>query len=167
MEQDKEALGELLGFLDEWEKEGMEPEDLELDEGAESNIVSIPKSISIGIPHISEVDDTELPEFEDLEASTEVGLPQASKAAKPAASKSLAGFKVFDDEVPPIPLDDYTPMDVDDTGPQEAGSSAISAEPGASPYVYETFDNTEAEELPPLEDLPAFDELGVPDFRRN
>ena len=167
VEQDKEALGELLGFLDEWEKEGMEEEDLNLDVGAASNIVSIPKSISVGIPQDIEAADIELPDFEDLEADTEIGLPQANKPLKPAAPKTISGFKVYDDEVPPIPLDDYTPMEVEEEGETdvvEYQKAAVTTDSGKSPYVYEEFDDTEAEELPPLDELPSFEELGSPDF---
>ena len=43
--QDKAALDDLLGFLDDWEKEGGGLEELE----TKSNIVSIPKSVGLGI----------------------------------------------------------------------------------------------------------------------
>jgi len=165
VEQDKEALGELLGFLDEWEKEGMDAEDLELDVGEESNIVSIPKSISVGIPQGAEAGELDLPEFGDLEVGTEVGLPQSQKATKPAkkpSPKALSSFKVFDDEVPPIPLEDYTPMDVEEGGAEEAGYTGETVPTQAEPASYEP--EPEPEELPPLDELPSFEELGAPDF---
>jgi predicted regulator of Ras-like GTPase activity (Roadblock/LC7/MglB family) len=166
VEQDKEALGELLGFLDEWEKEGMDLEELDLDVGAETNIVSIPKSIAAGIPQSTEIDEMELPEFDELEISTEVGLPTSSAPAKSVAPKSVSGFKVYDGEVPPIPLEDYTPMDVEEAAADgvEYAEEVVQAETSESPYAYESFDESEVEELPPLDELPSFAELDSPNF---
>jgi len=159
VEQDKEALGELLGFLDDWGGE-----DAALDAGA-SNVVGIPESMAIGLPEpggsiglpepggsVGLPDD--LPTFEDLEMDTEIGIPEPAKSAATAASSD---FKVYPDEIPPIPLEDYTPMDVED---EPAPISAAPAAKEPSPYVY---DET-PEELPPLDELPSFDELGTPDF---
>ena len=66
-------------------------------------------------------------------------------------------FKVYSDEIPPVPLVDYTPMDVEEV-PAPTSASPAAAEP--SPFVYDE----PPEELPPLDELPSFDELGIPDF---
>ena len=68
VEQDKAALDDLLGFLDDWEKEDEDFEELEPTDA--SNIVSIPKSIGIGI-------DTDVKEAEtigDIEKLIEKGV---------------------------------------------------------------------------------------------
>ena len=65
-------------------------------------------------------------------------------------------FKIYKDEVPPIPLEDYTPMDVDETITEET-------EYPETPSQVKT-EVTELEELPPLEDLPSFDDLPPPNF---
>lgn len=171
---DMQALDGLLGFLDEWEKEGMDFEDL--DTGEEGGIVSIPKSMSVGIPEAGATvsipspekssgiadDDFELPSFDDLEIEKEIGIPSTGP-------KAQAKFKVYDDEVPPIELDDYTPMDVEDEE-GEAYEEEEVYEPipttdraPKEAYVYESIEE-EPEELPPLDELPAFDELNPPDF---
>ncbi|MFX1410648.1 MAG: hypothetical protein ACFFA6_09860, partial [Promethearchaeota archaeon] len=63
-EQDKAALTDLLGFLDDWEKEGAEFEDLEAENV--DNIVSIPKSVGLDfdkeVKHIAEEAPAELSE---------------------------------------------------------------------------------------------------------
>lgn len=134
IEQDKAALTDLLGFLDDWEKEGMQFEDLEAD--TPGNVVSIPKGVSVGIPKPGET--IELPSRTDIKATPEV-------------VKAQPEFKVYDDEVPPIPLDDYTPMEIEEESAQEVEYSA--------PVVSER-----TEELPSLDELPSFDELKPPDF---
>ncbi|MHA1148769.1 MAG: hypothetical protein ACTSR8_11075 [Promethearchaeota archaeon] len=172
--EDMQALDGLLGFLDEWEKEGLDFEDL--DTGEEGGIVSIPKSMSIGIPEAGSTvglpqsggsvgiskDDFELPSFDDLELETEIGIPSSSNL------KAESNFKIYDDEVPPIELDDYTPMDVED-GKEEVyeeevyESSVVTDHASKEAYIYEP-EEEESEKLPPLEDLPSFDELNPPDF---
>ncbi len=114
VEQDKQALGELLGFLDEWEKEGTEYEELET--GIENNIVSIPKSV-------------------------------AAKSAN-ASQK----FKVYEDEVPPVPLEDYTPMEIEEESPETLKT------PASAQAVPSTSETT------PSKELPSFDELKAPEF---
>ncbi|MHA1325917.1 MAG: hypothetical protein ACTSRH_01240, partial [Promethearchaeota archaeon] len=53
-------------------------------------------------------------------------------------------FKVYDDEIPPVPLSDYTPMEIEeDESVQE-------------PEI--------VEEVKPTEELPPLDELIPPDF---
>jgi len=165
VEQDKEALGDLLGFLDDW---GGEDAQADGGLGIDANIVGIPDSLSVGIPEpggsvglpepggsVGLPDD--LPTFDDLEMDTEIGIPQPAAAATAPASD----FKVYPDEIPPVPLEDYTPMDVEEE-PAPVSAAPATAEP--SPYVYESVDESGPEELPPLDDLPSFDELGTPDF---
>ena len=127
VEQDKAAMDELLNFLDDWDEEEKtamgvveEFEDLE-DVG---NIVSIPKGASVGIPASQDT----------------ISIPQEEKPK----------FKVYDDEIPPVPLEDYTPMEI------EEDSTTQEAQPESQPEP--------VEELPPLDELPSFDELTAPDF---
>lgn len=127
--QDKAALDDLLGFLDDWEKEGGGLEELE----TKSNIVSIPKSVGLGIE-------------KEVKEAVEFETPQISEIGATGSQ-----FKVYDDEVPPIPLDDYTPMEIDEE-PVSEEPTLVSKEP-VSP-----------EELPPLDELPSFEELAPPDF---
>ena len=102
LEEDKAALDDLLGFLDNWEKEGIAAE--EFKEKAENNIVSIPKSV--GLEYEKKLEHP--PTTEET-----VETPQISE-------ESGTGFKVYDDEIPPVPLEDYTPMEIEeDTSAQE------------------------------------------------
>ena len=128
IEEDKAALDDLLGFLDDWEKEGAEFEELEVTN--ESGIVSIPKSIEL--------------EF-DKEVK-EITETQVSKMTETLTSETQLEFKVYEDEVPPVPLDDYTPMEI------EEEEVPATEEP---PIV---------EESPLFGELPSLDELAPPDF---
>ena len=127
--QDKAALDDLLGFLDDWEKEGGGFEELE----TKSNIVSIPKSVGLGIE-------------KEVKEAVELETPQISEIGATGSQ-----FKVYDDEVPPIPLDDYTPMEIDEE-PVSEEPTLVSKEPVST------------EELPSLDELPSFEELAPPDF---
>ncbi len=129
--KDKAALDDLLGFLDDWEKEGEEFGELEATN--ESNIVSIPKSMGLGIE-------------KEVKKSVEFETPHVAKSVTPSSQ-----FKVYDDEVPPIPLDDYTPMEMEDE-PVSEEPVLISEKPKTT------------EKLPPLDELPSFEELAPPDF---
>lgn len=131
IEQDKAALDGLLGYLDDWDAEEKEAMGVieEFDEiEAGGNIVGIPQSVSIGIS----------------KSPGSVAIPEPSK------KQNITQIEVFDDEVPPIPLDDYTPMEIED----EPQPDTIESKP-ISPIP---------EELPPLDQLPSFDDLRVPDF---
>ncbi|MFX0179927.1 MAG: hypothetical protein ACFE78_07035 [Candidatus Hodarchaeota archaeon] len=102
LEEDKAALDDLLGFLDNWEKEGIAAGEFE--EKAENNIVSIPKSVGLEYEKILEYPP---PTEESIET------PQVSE-------ESGTEFKVYDDEIPPVPLEDYTPMEIEeDTSTKE------------------------------------------------
>jgi len=125
LKQDKAALDDLLGFLDDWEKGDEEFEEIE--PTTESGIVSIPKSVGIGLE-------------KEVKAATETPAPQVTESLSTDTQ-----FKVYEDEVPPIPLDDYTPMEIDE--------EPISEEPAPI-----------SEESIPTEELPSFEELGPPDF---
>ncbi|MFX1304815.1 MAG: hypothetical protein ACFE9X_15790 [Promethearchaeota archaeon] len=133
LEQDKAALDDLLGFLDNWEKEDIEFEELEA--STESGVVSIPKSVGLGL-------DKEIKAVAESEASH---IPETIIQA------TQTGFKIYEDEVPPIPLDDYTPMEIDEE-PISEKRAPISEEAVLT------------EELPPLDELPSFEELAPPDF---
>lgn len=136
VEKDKEALDGLLGFLDDWEKEGQDFEELEAE--SPDNIVSIPKSVgmevgkerSVGIPTIEE----------------EVSEPE---------------FKVYDDEVPPGPIEDYTPMEVEGEGdgqvePTPTPTEEYTEEAPSTPSTPTTEETSE--------ELPSLDQLPEPDF---
>jgi predicted regulator of Ras-like GTPase activity (Roadblock/LC7/MglB family) len=128
VEQDKAALDDLLGFLDDWEKEGGEVSE---EETPADNIISIPKSVGL--------------EYEkQLEHSTEISEPSQPTIKK----ETFPGFKVYDDEIPPIPLEDYTPMEI------EEDESVQEPQIVQEQYVPEQFPT---DELPSLEDLPAPD----------
>ncbi|MBD3195562.1 MAG: hypothetical protein GF317_10930 [Candidatus Lokiarchaeota archaeon] len=141
LEQDKEALDGLLGFLDDWEKEGDDFTDLEAEN--EGNIVSIPKTMTTDVKA----------------AETTVSIPTSpdqSSATTPSPATETSSFKVYDDEVPPVPLEDYTPMEMEEetSAPETQPESEPEPEPKAPAQ----------EELPPLDDLPSFDDLNPPDF---
>ena len=96
VEQDKAALDDLLGFLDVWEKEGVEEGEMEIN--ANNNIVSIPKSIGM--------------EYEKaIEPHIDRGAMERQRQAQ---IDSGPQFKVYDDEIPPVPLEDYTPMEIEE-----------------------------------------------------
>ena len=135
VEQDKAALDDLLGFLDDWEKDGAEFEDLE--PSAESGVVSIPKK------------DSKVTESEIKQVIT-------SKTAQTTIPKSQ--FKVYDDEVPPIPLDDYTPMEIDDEPVSEE------APPLPRKPVITSEKPSAVKDFPSPDSIPSFDELTPPDF---
>lgn len=126
VEQDKAALDDLLGFLDDWEKQGDSFEELESE--VESNVVSIPKSIGLGIEH-------------EVKETIDIAPPQAEETT---SIKSQSQFKIYDDEVPPIALDDYTPMEIEDDIVSDQTSRV--------------------EEKPAFEEFPSFEELAPPDF---
>jgi predicted regulator of Ras-like GTPase activity (Roadblock/LC7/MglB family) len=132
VEQDKEALDGLLGFLDDWEKEGGESEETKT--FPENNIVSIPKTLGIEYKTAKEPSPTEQVVSEKLEEQ----------------------FKVYEDEIPPVPLDDYTPMEIEeDTTIQEP---QIVQE---QPTIQEIEPSIEPGST---EELPSFEELKPPDF---
>jgi len=138
VEQDKAALDDLLGFLDDWEKESEEFEDLEAE--VDSNVVSIPKSIGLGIDHeVKEIEKTDTPQIETT-----------------PISKTQPQFKVYDDEVPPIALDDYTPMEIEE--------ELISEEPSPVEEATTYEESPPVEEMPSSDELPSLGELAPPDF---
>ena len=123
IEEDKAALDDLLGFLDDWENEGGTLEDAETE--VQNNIVSIPKSVGL--------------EYEkQLEKSVE-GSETSLRSEEPSQVID-SRFKVYDDEIPPVPLEDYTPMEIEeDESIQEP--EIVQGQP-----IQET--------IPSLEDLP-------------
>jgi len=131
IEQDKAALDDLLGFFDEWEKGDEEFEELE--PTTESGIVSIPKSVGIELE-------------KEAKTTNQVLTSQGSEGLVPKSH-----FKVYDDEVPPVPLDDYTPMEIDEEPVPEEPASI-------------TEEQIATEELPSIDELPSFEDLGPPDF---
>ena len=140
IEQDKAALDDLLGFLDDWEKDDEEFEEIEALN--ENNVVSIPKSIGIGIE--KEVKETEI-------IKTPPQLVEES-----SIPETPSGIEVYDDEIPPIPLDEYAPMEIEEESVSEDITSVDELTPPekAPPE----------EELPPSSDLPSLEELAPPDF---
>jgi len=132
VEQDKEALDGLLGFLDDWEKEGGEKEDVAIQ--PENNIVSIPKTLGM-----------------EYKKAT-----QAPTSETVVSEKAEQPFKVYEDEIPPVPLDDYTPMEIEeDTTIEEP--QIVQEKP--------TFKEMESSVEPRSPDqLPSLEELKPPDF---
>lgn len=138
IEQDKAALDDLLGFLDDWEKDDEEFEEIEALN--ENNVVSIPKSIGIE----KEVKETEI-------IKTPPQLVEES-----SIPETPSGIEVYDDEIPPIPLDEYAPMEIEEESVSEDITSVDEfAPPEKAPPE---------EKLPPLSDLPSLEELSPPDF---
>jgi len=132
-EQDKAALDDLLGFLDNWEKEGADTEELEAK--AENNIVSIPKSMGI--------------EYEKVMEHTMHQDEKVSPTSS-AVQDTSSQFRVYDDEIPPIPLEDYTPMEIEED--ETVQEPQIVQEPQ---FVQEQATST---------NLPSLEELAPPDF---
>jgi predicted regulator of Ras-like GTPase activity (Roadblock/LC7/MglB family) len=143
LEQDKAALDDLLGFLDDWEKEGEDFEELEVSN--ESNIVSIPPSIGLGIEN-------------EVKHSVESETPLVEEKM---VSQTPSQFKVYGDEVPPIPLDDYTPMEIEEEGFSEKVTPTEIVAPEETSTLREI---SASKTLPPLDSLPSLEELGPPDF---
>jgi predicted regulator of Ras-like GTPase activity (Roadblock/LC7/MglB family) len=140
VEQDKAALDDLLGFLDDWEKDGTGFEDLEAEN--EGNIVSIPSSIGL------EIDTKAKQEIETIPSQT--------------STKAKEEFKVYDDEVPPIPLDDYTPMEIEENILTEEAEPVREEVSIDQPPIEEKIPTSKS--LPPLDELPSLEELAPPDF---
>ncbi|TFF92873.1 MAG: hypothetical protein EU543_04865 [Promethearchaeota archaeon] len=140
VEQDKAALNGLLGFLDDWEKQGLESDEMEPQN--EQNIVSIPKTIATGIS-------TE---------TTEMSIPETPETTSHISSDSQ--FKVYDDEVAPVPLEDYTPMEVD----EELTEPEPVVEPEPQTMVSAPSLEPKTEPASEYGSLPSLDELKPPDF---
>ena len=97
IEEDKAALDDLLGFLDDWESEGGDLEDAETE--VQNNIVAIPKSVGL-----------------EYEKQMEKGIEASETSLKSEEPSPIidSHFKVYDDEIPPVPLEDYTPMEIEE-----------------------------------------------------
>lgn len=132
-DQDKAALDDLLGFLDTWEKEGADAEELETE--VANNIVSIPKSL--GIDYEKAMGKSIRQEETNISSSQEI-------------QEDSSKFRVYDDEIPPIPLDDYTPMEIEED------------ETLQEPKIVQ--EQATFTELPSSEQLPSLEELPPPDF---
>jgi len=127
IEEDKAALDDLLGFLDDWESEGGDLEDAETE--VQNNIVTIPKSVGL-----------------EYEKQMEKGIEGSETSLKSEEPSPIidSHFKVYDDEIPPVPLEDYTPMEIEeDESIQE-------------PQI--------VQEQPIQEPTPSLEELAPPDF---
>ena len=106
----------------------MDFEDLEADNV--KNIVSIPKSVGLAI-------NKEVKQISETPISEDMGA---------IISKTHPEFKIYEDEIPPVPLEDYTPMEIEE-----------------EPLLQEpTPKKTELVSSP--EKLPSFEELKPPDF---
>ncbi|MFO8017480.1 MAG: hypothetical protein R6U96_02495 [Promethearchaeia archaeon] len=189
VEQDKEALDGILDFFDEWSPESAEDVG-ELEGSPEDNIVSIPESNVVSIPseEAARVGGKEIPEGPS-EESLESLASVAEGATTPTSTEAKldTGVKVYDDEIPPVPLEDYTPIMVEE-GMQGEQATQISQVEEAQPTQEEEIQGEQAtqisqveeaqptldeeppaeveetEELPPLEEVPDFDEVNTPDF---
>ena len=189
VEQDKEALDGILEFFDEWSPESAEDFG-DLEESQNENIVSIPSSNVVSIPDEggSQAEGAVVPEgpseesLDELASIAEESAGQAASQPEPETeTETEPSFKVYDDEVPPIPLDDYTPIMVEEEAqasqaaeePQieetpPVGEEEVYAEEEGDKYAYDETEEIEeaAEDLPPLEEVPDFDEVSPPDFDR-
>ncbi|MBY8978937.1 MAG: roadblock/LC7 domain-containing protein [Candidatus Lokiarchaeota archaeon] len=97
IEEDKAALDDLLGFLDDWENDGENLEDAETE--VQNNIVTIPKSVGL-----------------EYEKQMEKGVEDSETLLKSEEPSQIidSQFKVYEDEIPPVPLEDYTPMEIEE-----------------------------------------------------
>ena len=97
IEEDKAALDDLLGFLDDWDQEGGDVEDTKA--VVPNNIVAIPKSVGL-----------------EYEKQMEMGAEGSETSLRSEEPSQVTGsqFKVYEDEIPPVPLDDYTPMEIEE-----------------------------------------------------
>jgi predicted regulator of Ras-like GTPase activity (Roadblock/LC7/MglB family) len=142
VEQDKAALDDLLGFLDDWEKDGAGFEELETEN--ETNIVSIPQSVGLAVKN---------------EVKQKIG----SAAPQKTTSSTLAveeDFQVYDDETPPVPLEDYTPMEIEENLlSEEIEHNEMQV---SQPPIEEKIPTSK--KSPPLDELPSLEELAPPDF---
>jgi predicted regulator of Ras-like GTPase activity (Roadblock/LC7/MglB family) len=127
IEEDRAALDDLLGFLDDWEKEGVDIEEFE--EPHENNIVSIPKSIGLDYEK----------QLEHSAVAKEV-----KTQTQPTSGSPESRFKVYDDEIPPVPLEDYTPMEIEED------------ESIHEPQI--------VQEQPTQDEIPSLEDLPTPDF---
>lgn len=101
VKEDQKAIEATLQFLKSWGAEGEE------EEIVQNNIVSIPPSMMMEIPE----------EGKTVPITAEEKAEAIDKARE---SEELYGIKVYGDEVPPIPLDDYTPMEIEQEIPKES-----------------------------------------------
>ncbi|TFF87329.1 MAG: hypothetical protein EU550_03425 [Promethearchaeota archaeon] len=87
-----------------------------------------------------------------------MSIPEAPEATSRISSDSQ--FKVYDDEVAPVPLEDYTPMEVD----EELTEPEPVVEP--EPQTMVSAPSLEPKREPASEygSLPSLDELKPPDF---
>ncbi|GAG79668.1 unnamed protein product, partial [marine sediment metagenome] len=139
VEEDKAALDGLLGFLDDWEKDGADVEEIEATN--ENNIISIPKSI--GLEYEKQME--HVTESREIPAQ----VTTISEGFEPQ-------FKVYDDEIPPVPLDDYTPMEIEeDESIQEP--QIVQEQPTKERILPQ-------EELHTQEGVPSLEDLPPPDF---
>jgi predicted regulator of Ras-like GTPase activity (Roadblock/LC7/MglB family) len=127
IEEDRAALDDLLGFLDDWEKEGGDLEDLETE--AQNKVITIPKSVGL--------------EYEK-QMEKEIKVSETSLKVEEPSQVTDSLFRVYEDEIPPVPLEDYTPMEIEeDESIQE-------------PQI--------VQEQPLQETTPSFEDLSPPDF---
>lgn len=139
VEEDKAAMTELLGYLDDWDKEEKEAMGIEDFEDLETNnIVSIPQSMIVGMPKGDEAISIQEETLQEIK------------------QKSKSEFKLYKGEVPPVPLDDYTPMDVEEHAAPPTEHEPVEV---SKPIAEST-----SQELPPLDQLPSFDDLKAPNF---
>jgi predicted regulator of Ras-like GTPase activity (Roadblock/LC7/MglB family) len=133
IEEDKAALDDLLGFLDDWEKDGVDVEEIEAPH--ENNIISIPKSIGL-----------------EYEKQMEHYTPSRAShtPATPSSESTESQFKVYEDEIPPVPLEDYTPMEIEED------------ESIHEPKIIQ--ETPVAQEQPSQEEIPSLEDLPTPDF---
>jgi len=115
VKDDAAAMEATLQFLKSWGAEGEE------EEVVQNNVVSIPESMMMEIPIESKSIPITTGEKTEL-------ITQAQK------SEELYGIKVYGEEVPPIPLDDYTPMEVEE---EIATEEVILEEPPISESIPE------------------------------
>jgi len=95
VEEDKAALDDLLGFLDDWEQEGGE----DVKKESQDKIVAIPKSVGL-----------------EYEKQMEKGVEASETSLRSERPSQVVDmhFKVYDNEIPPVPLEWYDPMEIEE-----------------------------------------------------
>ncbi|MHA1339399.1 MAG: hypothetical protein ACTSRZ_04195 [Promethearchaeota archaeon] len=143
-EQDISAMQDVLNFLNDWGGD-------DVDKADDNAIVGIDEDIII------------MPE---IESEQEQSTPLPSKTIKTTDKQS--SFKVYDDEIPPIPLDDY--VSLFEAAPSEEYAEQIDQSNNVEEYVSQetsqTATNTSKQSSKPpnasgfltFDDMPNFDE---------
>lgn len=137
-DEDLGAMQDVLNFLDDWgSDEGGTGE-----EGAADNIVGIDEDFLVGM------------DFGDVGEDGVVRAEPTTPAQPGPKEPEKDDFKIYDDEVPPIPLDDVEALEI---GAEPELTETPAPEPAASTFQEETFE-------PKFDDIPDFDSFKASEY---